>query len=64
VSLLKLIALHGASCTRAIELQRRASQHNHAWIGAILQAILDAARASFSWDYVSDVTMPLSLGAC
>jgi hypothetical protein len=57
-------ALHSVSRTPTIESNGSASQHNDAWIGAILHSILDAARSSFSLDYVSDVTMPWSLGAC
>ena len=57
-------ALHSVSRTPTIESNGSPSQHNDAWIGAILHSILATARSSFSVDYVSDVTMPLLLGAC
>ena len=56
--------LHSVSRTRKIERNSGAIRHKRAWIGPILHLNLDAARSSFSLDYVTDVTMPWSLGAC
>lgn len=43
---------------------RASVRHKQARIGAILQLMLESTGDSFSWDYVSEVTMPVWLGAC